>query len=256
MIYGFIGTGTISEAIVVGMMASPLPIAKVVLSPRNAEVARKLADRFDRVEVAASNQAVVDASDMLVLAVRLQIAEEVLRNLSFPAEKKVVSIIAATSHEKLAAWTGLPADTLVRAIPLPFVADREGVTAVFPPDSEAEKLFGALGSAVACATKHEFDLLAAASSTMGTYFGILERLTEWLVGQGMDEGKAYSYLTPLFGSLAHVATRSPEAEFARLRHEFSTKGGLNEQVFSDFESRGGSVALSRALDRVLERIER
>lgn len=256
MIYGFIGAGTITEAIVTGMMASPLPIAKVVLSPRNAEIARSLADRFDGVEVAASNQAVVDASDVLVLAVRLQVAEEVLRNLSIPEGKKIVSVVAATSHEKLAAWTGRPADTIVRAIPLPFVAERDGVTAVYPPDAEAEKLFNALGKAVACATKHEFDLLAAASSTMGTYFGILERMTEWLVDQGMDEGKARSYLTPLFGSLAHVASRSSETRFAQLRQEFSTRGGLNEQVFSDFESGGGSIALSQALDRVLERIKR
>jgi len=31
------------------------------------------------------------------------------------------------------------------------------------------------------------------------------------------------------------------------------KGGLNEQVFMDFEARGGTEALFKALDRVLVR---
>ncbi|MBW8789318.1 MAG: pyrroline-5-carboxylate reductase, partial [Rhizobium leguminosarum] len=40
-----------------------------------------------------------------------------------------------------------------------------------------------------------------------------------------------------------------------LSREFATKGGLNEQVFSDFEKKGGLVALTAALDGVLARIE-
>lgn len=256
MIYGFIGTGTITEAIVTGMMASPLDVAKIVVSPRNAEVAARLAARFTKVEIATSNQAVADVADLLFLAVRPQIAEEVLREISVPRDRKIISLIAATDHGRLAAWIGHRALMVVRAIPLPFVADRDGVTAIFPPDDEARTVFDALGTAVACETRDEFDLLAAASALMGTYFGILERTTEWLVAKGMDEAKVRSYLVPLFGSLAHVAAQAPEASFMTLRQEFSTRGGLNEQVFSDFDREGGSRALTDALSRVLERIRK
>lgn len=256
MIYGFIGTGTITEAIVTGMMASRLDVAKIVVSPRNAEVAARLAARFTKVDIAPGNQAVADAADVLFLAVRPQIAETVLNEISIPPGRKIISLIAATDHDALAAWIGPQARTLVRAIPLPFVADRDGVTAIFPPDDEARAVFDALGTAVACETRDEFDLLAAASALMGTYFGILERTTEWLVGKGMDETKARSYLAPLFGSLAHVAAHAREASFTTLRQEFSTRGGLNEQVFSDFDRKGGSRALTDALSRVLERIRK
>jgi pyrroline-5-carboxylate reductase len=37
--------------------------------------------------------------------------------------------------------------------------------------------------------------------------------------------------------------------------EFSTKGGLNEQVFAEFKENGGTKALTLALDSVLKRIE-
>lgn len=254
MKYGFIGTGTITEAMVIGLMSSSLAVEKVLVSPRNADIADSLSKRFDKVVVALNNQAVVENADVIVLAVRLQIAEQVLTEITIPREKKIISVIAATDHAKLSKWTGHPADTIVRAIPLPFVADRDGVTAVFPPDRAAEDFFSAMGSAVSCKTKTEFDLLAAASSTMGTYFGILEGLSAWLEKEGMDRDKAKSYLSPLFASLAHDARRASDASFTELRGRFSTKGGLNEQVFREFVDLGGMSSLDQAMDNVLTRI--
>ena len=184
MIYGFVGTGTITEAIVTGALSSDLPIQKIVVSPRNAGIAGRLAARFSQVEIARSNQAVVDVSDILLLAVRPQVAEEVLRELSIPRTRRVISLIAATSHEKLATWTGLKTTNFIRAVPLPFVAFRDGVTAVFPSDAQTEQFFHALGQAVPCETKDEFDLLAALTALMGTYFGILERTWIGLPARG------------------------------------------------------------------------
>jgi len=256
MIYGFIGTGTITEAIVTGALSSSLPIAKIVVSPRNTEISTRLAARFSEVEIASSNQVVVDASDVLVFAIRPQVAEAVLKDLSIPKGQRVISLIAATSHEKLAAWTGLEIGNFVRAVPLPFVAVRDGVTAIFPPDEGAERLFNALGRAAPCTSKDEFDLLAALTALMGTYFGILERTSDWLAHKGMDDAMARNYLTPLFSGLANAAGRSPDSGYAKLREDFSTKGGLNEQVFEDFDTKGGTEALIKALDRVLERVKR
>lgn len=253
MIYGFIGTGVISEAIITGMMRSTLPVTKVIVSPRNPEVAKALAAQFPKVEIAADNQAVADGTGILILAVRPQMAEEVIRELVIPPGTKIISLIAGTSHDRLSAWTGHPAAEIVRAVPLPFVAYGEGVTAVFPSDPATEKLFDALGKAVVCHDQNEFDLLAVATALMGTYFGVMERTSAWLVGKGLPEATARNFLAPLFGSLAKVAQSSPETGFDALRQGFSTKGGLNEQVFSDFEIHGGSLALTKALDRVLER---
>jgi pyrroline-5-carboxylate reductase len=252
MTYGFIGTGTITEAIVLGMMKSPLAGKPIILSPRSHAIARALAERFPNVTVAESNQQVVDRAEVLVLAVRPQVAREVLTALTIPPSKKLISLIAATSHATLAAWTGHEASRIVRAIPLPFVAEREGVTAVFPADARAEELFNAVGSAAVCGTQEQFDLFAVTSALMGSYFGLLERLSDWLGANGMDAPQARQVLTPLFGSLAKVAQASG-ASFAELRGAYSTKGGLNEQVFADFDRLGGSRALFEALDRVLAR---
>lgn len=254
MTYGFIGTGTITEAIIVGMMHSRLATADVVVSPRSDAVARSLAQRFPNVTVAESNQAVVDAADIVILAVRPQVAEEVLTALAIPRHKKLISLIAATKHARLAQWTGHEADAIVRAIPLPFVAAGEGVTPILPADATAQDLFDAMGKAVVCATQDEFDLFAVSTALMGTYFGMLERVAGWLAAKGLTRDQARDALVPMFGSLARMAAAAPQLSFQQLREGHSTRGGLNEQVFADFEAKGGSEALLAALDRVLTRV--
>lgn len=254
MIYGFVGTGTITEAMVTGLLASALPFDKIVVSPRGAAVAARLHACSGKVVIAPSNQAVVDEADVIVLALRYQVAEAVLAAITFPPDRTLISVIAATSHEKLSAWTGYPTDDIIRAIPLPFVAHGEGVSAVYPANATAEALFNGMGVAVPCKTKEDFDLLAVTTSTMGTFFGIMEGIVDWLAENGMGRDTAQGYVAPLFHSLVNVALRTPGAEFGLLRQEYSTPGGLNEQVFRNFVANGGQAALQDALDKVLARI--
>lgn len=251
---GFVGTGAITEAIVSGLLGSDLTLGSILVSPRNADVAARLAAASPLVAIAADNQAVVDGSDMVFLAIRPQVAKGVVRELRFRPDQHIVSLIAATDHRALSEWIG--ADLrLTRAIPLPFVAERTGVTALYPADAAVSALFNALGSAIEANSEEEYQLLGAASALMGTYFGILEVSTRWLEAKGMPYPQAKTYLAPLFASLAQTAARRDAPDFATLRSEFSTKGGLNEQVFVDFAEKGGATALTEALDGVLARIQ-
>ncbi|MDP9810699.1 pyrroline-5-carboxylate reductase [Rhizobium tibeticum] len=251
---GFIGTGAITDAMVRGLLAKTAAVARVTISPRNAEIAGRLAADFAEVSIATDNQAVVDASDMVVLAVRPQIARDALNGLTFRKGQSVVSVIAATSRKTLLEWIGADVH-LVQAIPLPFVADREGVTAVFPPDPHVAALFSVLGTAVECETKEEYDLLAAASALMSTVLGIMDVSAAWLEQRGLAKGKGRAYIASLFASLSQTALRSSTIPLEALSGEFATKGGLNEQVQSDFQKNGGHDALILALDRVLARIQ-
>ena len=243
---GFIGTGNITAAMVEGLGGG------VVLSPRGAAMAADLARRFPGVTVAESNQAVVDQSDMVVLAIRPQVAEEVVRGLRFRAGQKVLSLVAATPVEVIRGWIGADL-SVIRAIPLPFAADRRCVTPIIPPDAEVAALFDRLGQAVECRTQDEFDLLAVGSALMGSYFGLLEVAQDWLVERGLPEGAAKDYMAGLFANLGRVAEGSGKT-FGALREEYSTRGGLNEQVFRVFGEEGGVAALRGALDQVLERV--
>jgi pyrroline-5-carboxylate reductase len=253
---GFIGTGAITDAMVRGLLAKPAAVPHILVSQRSTEISAALAADFPQVLVSSDNQTIVDGCDTVVLAIRPQIAEEVVRPLAFRDGQKVVSVIAATARETLLEWIG--ADIrLSQAIPLPFVAHRSGVTAIYPPDSDTAALFNVMGSTVECDTRAEYDLLAAASALMATYFGLMHRTTEWLAENGLPEEKGRAYLAPLFAGLSETALHAgKDIGFMKMSHDFATRGGLNEQVFQDFDSNGGTAALRQALDRVLDRITR
>lgn len=253
---GFIGTGAITDAMVRGLLAEPAAVRHVMVSMRSADISARLAADFPAVIVAGDNQSIVDDCDTVMLAIRPQIAEEVIRPLRFRDGQAVISVVAATGRDALLDWIGADVH-LSQAVPLPFVAERTGVTAVYPPDADTAALFDMLGNAVECETKAEYDLLAAASALMATYFGLMDRTTRWLAENGLPAEKGRAYLAPLFASLSGKAVAAgAHVPFIELSHEFATKGGLNEQVFRDFEEHGGSDALTHALDRVLQRITR
>lgn len=251
--FGFVGTGTITEAVVTGLCKTEFRDTRIVLSPRSEEIAARLAAAHENVAVAAGNQDVVDRSDLVFMAVRPQIAEEVVSDLRFHPNHHVISFVAATPLDRLRQWIGLDV-RLSQAIPLPFVADLLGATAIHPPDEVSNAIFSVLGTAVQVESKHEYDLLAAASAIMGTYFGILETTSDWLASQGIPRTAVDAYLRQLFSGLDHAARSKPRASFADLVDEHSTKGGLNEQLLKDFIEEGGRGAWENALARVLIRI--
>lgn len=250
---GFVGTGTITAHVLRGLKASDLSDWPVLLSPRNAGVAAELAASLPGVTVAADNQAVVDGSDLVVLAVRPQVAEAVVGPLRFRPGQRIISLIAGLPIATIRDWTGVAQVT--RAIPLPFVEDRRDATPVFPPDPEAMALFDALGRALPVHDAGAFDVYAASSALMGTYFGVVEEAARWAEDKGLPEADARAYLASLFSNLGEVLRHST-ASLPDLRDAHSTKGGLNEQVFAEFVAHGGAAALAAGLDSVLARLRR
>lgn len=247
---GFIGTGTITAHIVQGLKASGLADWQVVLSPRSESVAATLAV-LPGVSVAADNQAVIDNSDAVVLAVRPQVVAEVLKPLRFHPDRPLISLIAATSLEDLGAWTG--AQQICRAIPLPSVEARTCVTPVFPPNPLAMQLFDALGQALPVHDLAAFDAYATGSAVMATWFGMAETAAGWMVENGIPAADAETYMRGLFADLG-VTVRDKTRSLETLRHDHATKGGLNEQIWRVFGENGGPQALSAGMSSVMARI--
>jgi pyrroline-5-carboxylate reductase len=248
---GFIGTGAITGHILRGLKTSGLADLPAVISPRNADMAQELV-KLPGVEIAEDNQDVIDRSDLLVLAVRPQVAESVLRPLQFNPKTPVISLIATLHIDTLRQWTG--AETICRAIPLPFVERHQDVTPVFPPIPQAMQLFNALGRALAVDDLAAFDAYGTASALMATYFGMVETAATWLAGQSIAAGDADTYLRGLYANLGNSLAASPlPLEALRIGH--STAGGLNEQLHRVFQNTGGEDALLAGLSSVLARIK-
>ncbi len=251
---GFIGTGAITAAMITGLSEDWADHDTIRVSPRNATVAADLSNRFRHVEIAASNQAVLDESDIVVLAVRPQVAHAVLSELRFRGDHCIVSLIATLSLEAVSGLVA-PALKITRAVPLPSVAHRLGPTSVFPPDPIAMALFDRLGTAIPVESASEFDALSTVTATMASYFAFADGLATWLVRHQVADAKARRYVAAIYQGLARTAVMEPDHSFAALAGEHATRGGLNEQILAYLTDRQVFASLSEGLDAVLHRIE-
>jgi len=249
MTVGFVGTGAITGGIVKGFSTEGGPRHAIRLSPRNAAAAEGLARRFENVSVCASNQEVIDSSNVVVVAVRPQVAEEVLGGLRFSSHQNVISLVAGFSTERLAGL-GIPAGRISRAIPLPAVADRRSPIAVFPPGSAASDLFGPLGQVFEIEREDQLIVFSTATSTMAAYFGYVGCIASWMTRKGIPEGTAREYLARMFAGLSSASVDGSGRTFEDLATAHATPGGLNEQVLRDLTNEGVFSTLAGALDRV------
>ncbi|WAL39287.1 NAD(P)-binding domain-containing protein [Brevibacterium sp. BRM-1] len=250
---GIIGTGEIAAALVdgLGRGARPTAALRVALSPRGARLSADLAERHAFAHIGASNQAVVDDCDIVLLSVRPDAAREVLTGLTIPDDRVVISAIAATPLERIRQWTGT-GPALVRSIPMPAVRSGEGLTAVFPDHPAARALFDRVGSCLVLPDEEAFATLSTASAALSSHFHYLSALAAWLRGAGIDESTAERYVRDLFGAVG-PALRT-QAPLERIAADHETPGGLNEQLREQWFDTDNRAALDAALDAVHRRI--
>jgi pyrroline-5-carboxylate reductase len=252
MTLGFIGVGTIAAAIVEGLHSTPVS-CPIVLSPRNEQRAALLASTFAEVRVAPTNQAVLDASDIVVVAVRPQIAHEVLSALQFRADHRVVSLIPAVTLDYLRSITA-PAISVTRVVPLPSAARRQSPTSMYPPDPSIKALFEAVGVVIELDREEEFEAFTTATAIMSSYFRFAGTVAGWMQREGIAEAKAHAFVNQMLLGLGGAAAASPQNSFAELVEEHQTHGGLNEQVLKSLTAAGVFTELEHALDGVLIRL--
>jgi pyrroline-5-carboxylate reductase len=212
---GFIGTGTIASSIVRGLGAEFGEQSSIQLSPRSVHIATELARQFPHVHVAASNQMVLDASDVVILAVRPQIAQEVIAPLRFRSDHHVISLIATLAMET--------------------------VTAL-------------VASAIQVDRAETFEALWAATATMASYFAFADSISSWLTRNGVEAAQARHYVAALFGGLSVTTGQATDRDFPTLAVEHATLGGLNEQLMTHLAEQGLFAGVKDGLDEILLRI--
>ena len=66
---GFIGTGKIASSVINGICTSKISYQKILVSPRNRNIAKNLKRKFKKVSIAKTNQEIIDKSNWVFLAV-------------------------------------------------------------------------------------------------------------------------------------------------------------------------------------------
>jgi len=251
MALGFVGAGHITAAMVEGLRAAASP-EPIVLSPRNALVAADLAARFPNVRVASSNQEVVDASDLVFLAVRPPAAPEVVGALRFRPDHVVVSLIALRPEAEMRALVGEVA-VLVRAVPLPSTARRLGPIAYFPEVPRVRGLLARIGTPVLARNEAEFHRLWSLTGLIAPYYRVMETLALWEAEGGVARETADAFIRALFQCLAVMADGVPLDALAR---QAQTPGGINEQALRVLEAADAFRPWRAAMDAVNARMNK
>ena len=254
MALGFIGTGTITEAVVTGLCEAAAPGLSIVLSPRTRERSRKLSERYAAVQVAADNQQVVDRSDLVFLAVRPQDAVAVLDALRFRPEQSVASFIATVDSAEVQRRVR-PAELIGRVAPVPPIARRRGPVAMCPPNRSLAELFDPIATVIQVSDETQLDAFFSASALMAPYFELLETVSAWLRAQGVDAEQADQYTGSLFRGIAQNSTRPAGEGFAELAREHATRAGINEQMRRELLASGFYARVQAGLDLIQARMQ-
>ena len=144
---GFIGTGKIASSVITGICTSKISFQKILMSPRNKNIAQKLKKRFRKVNIAKTNQEVVDKCNWIFLAVTPKVGKKILPKLKFRSNQKVISFIATINLAQLKKILGKKIK-IVRAIPLPPISLKKGPVPICPPDKQVKSFFNKIGTTV------------------------------------------------------------------------------------------------------------
>ncbi len=246
---GFLGVGTISTAVIHALYAADRERFTIFLSPRSAEATRKLATTCPRCIRLDSNQAVIDASDMVVIAMRPQQVDAALRGLVFRADQTIASFVAAMPPSRMAPLVA-PATRIAQLIPLPPIALHKGPLLICPAIPEIMAAFAGLGDIVVLEDETKIRIVSCASAIMSTYYEMQNSIIDWAVERGLDRSTSTLYVRSLLEGLAAAGRHVDEADLDALPAEHQTKGGLNERVRAGLMTDDWFAQLRRQLDDI------
>ncbi|KAK8100663.1 Pyrroline-5-carboxylate reductase [Apiospora kogelbergensis] len=257
----FIGGGNMCAAIVGGLLAKDImPKDRITVSEPWDVNRQKMADLG--VQTTTSNKDAAQAADLLVLAVKPQVAKGVCQELAATwadAARKdlplIVSIAAGITLDSLTAWfTGPDGRAPAR---------REGASGLFAGAgvSAAEKelvtsLLESFSKATEWVDKEELiDVVTGLSGSGPAYFfAMVEHLVASAKAQGLSEEQAMRLAKQTCFGAGKMLVESPETP-TQLRKNVTSPNGTTEAALKSFEASGFEGIVDKAVRAASDRGE-
>jgi pyrroline-5-carboxylate reductase len=253
---GIIGAGNMASGIARGLAAAredPGAPETMLFADALPDKALALAGEVGG-EALSSNRELAEAADLVVLAVKPDVLDEVAPELA-EVGTPVVSILAGTTLEAL--QRALPGIAVVRVMPNLGAQLRQAVLCVaFPDDTEDEHrarvdgLLGLLGDVI----ELDEDLIDAATALMGCTPGYLAMIAETLVEAGQREGLSEDQAKRMVArSMAATGGLLELRDPGELKRAVASPGGMTEAGLAALEQHGLDDAIRAAVRASLER---
>ena len=253
MILGFIGTGKISYSVIVGICNSKINFKKILISPRNKILAKKLVSKFKKVKIANDNQEIINKSNWIFLAVTPNVGEKIIKNLKFKSNQVIISFISTIKLSELKKMIKVKS-IIVRAIPLPPISLKMGPVPICPPNNKVKSFFDKIGSTIEIKNEKLSINFWSTSGMMASYYEMLRVMSDWLVKKGIKRQDAQKYITSLFLALSEDAVVNSKKDLKFLVKESQTPKGLNEQGLKKMSKKGVYKSVVKTLNSIYKRL--
>lgn len=230
---GFIGAGNMTQAITKALIETQTVTANhIMASNRSPGKLQRLVDSFG-IQSAPTNEHVIDASDIVILAVKPQdfaTAVDPLVSL-FNQGQIVVSLAAGITLHSLK--KKLPQCRVVRVIPNTPAMIRHGVIGYLLDGKDSglqsviEDLFQPLGRVFETTDEDQLEaLMISCSSGTGFVFELMSYFHDWIIERGFDTSEARQMVIETFLGAAKLASQSPDLRLEELQARVASKKGV------------------------------
>ena len=251
---GFIGTGQITKAVVLGITRSKIKYKKILISRRNNKISKYLKNINKKIKISSDNQFIINNSDWIFLAITPDVGKKILKKLNFKSNKIIISFISTIKLNELKTLTNKKA-TVVRAIPLPPISIMKGPVPLYPKNSKISKFFNNIGDSININNETSSLKFWATSSLMAPYYELLFEVSKWLQKKGLSKSYSQKYVSSLFSALSEVAVMRSDRDLKLLVKDSQTPKGLNEQTLKFLKKKGFYKQLNFSLEKILKRLK-
>jgi pyrroline-5-carboxylate reductase len=254
---GFVGAGSMAAGMARGWASAqgePGAPETMLFADADPDKARKLADEVGG-EAIEGNVALADNSDLVLLAVKPNVLDEVAPDL-VQAGTPLLSILAGTSLKTL--HEALPGLDLIRVMPNLGAQLRQGVLCVvFPKEADdarrrlTTELLGLVGEVI----ELDENLIDAATAIMGSSPGYFALMAEVLVEAGVKEGLTEAQAIRMVAKAMSATGGLLELhEPGALKRAVASPGGMTEAGLDALEGHRIRDILLAAVDASLKRV--
>lgn len=230
---GFIGVGNISQALIKALVESKtLSGSQIYGSNRSPGKLQKAVDHWG-IHGLPTNEEVIDAADIIVLAVKPQDFSAAIDPIANSITSKQIVISLAAGIDLKSLKKRLPEARIVRATLNTPSNIQQGVVAYMTASADpgvvsvVEDLFSSVGIVQAMKDEEQFEsLLIASSSGVGFVYEFMMYFQDWIMERGIDEKAARQVVVETFRGAASLAQREPDVGLEELQRRVTSKKGI------------------------------
>lgn len=257
---GFIGAGNMATALIRGMVAARLARpGRILISDVDAAKVQRLVAEYG-VVAGAGNPEIVKKCDLVVLAVKPQIMNQVLAEIApaVRAEQCFISIAAGVTLAQLEKALGA-GSRVIRVMPnTPALIGAgaaciaRGQSATDDDVATARAIFDAVGLSVVLEEKHLDAVTAVSGSGPAYLFFFVEALTEAARRAGLEPDLAEILVKQTVLGAARMVTETDKTP-AQLRESVTSPGGTTAAALTVFRDGGFHELIARAIEAARNR---